>query len=48
MSNASFAPPDIDTVPRLFRHAVNARGDAVMLRQKHLGVWKAWSWREVA
>ncbi|MDB5820325.1 MAG: Long-chain-fatty-acid--CoA ligase [Rhizobacter sp.] len=48
MSNASFAPPDIDTVPRLFRHAVKARGDAVMLRQKHLGVWKAWSWREVA
>ena len=32
----SFAPvpADIDTVPRLFRHAVATRGDAVMLRQK--------------
>ena len=34
-----------DTVPRLFWHAV--RGDAVMMRQKDFGVWRAYGWREV-
>ncbi|WPG36299.1 long-chain fatty acid--CoA ligase [Variovorax sp. EBFNA2] len=45
----SFAPvpADIDTVPRLFRHAVATRGDAVMLRQKELGIWRAYTYAEV-
>ena len=45
----SFAPvpANIDTVPRLFRHAVETRGDAVMLRQKELGIWRAYSYAEV-
>jgi long-chain acyl-CoA synthetase len=35
-----------DTLPKLFRHAVRERGDKVALREKHLGVWRAISWRE--
>ena len=35
-----------DTIPRLFRHVVGERGDAVALREKHLGVWRAITWRE--
>src|SRR4030095_16932611 len=35
-----------DTIPKLFRHAVRERGDAVALREKHLGIWCAVTWRE--
>jgi long-chain acyl-CoA synthetase len=35
-----------DTLPRLFRHVVRERGDRVAMREKHLGIWRAISWRE--
>ena len=35
-----------DTLPRLFRHVVKERGDAVAMREKHLGIWRAITWRE--
>ena len=35
-----------DTLPKLFRHVVRERGDAVAMREKHLGIWRAISWRE--
>ena len=35
-----------DTLPRLFRHVVGARGDATAMREKHLGIWRAVSWRQ--
>jgi long-chain acyl-CoA synthetase len=35
-----------DTVPELFWNAVAARGDAVWMREKELGLWRSWSWRE--
>ena len=35
------------TVPRLFCNAVASRGDQVWLREKELGLWRAWTWREV-
>jgi long-chain acyl-CoA synthetase len=35
-----------DTLPRLFRHVVAERGDAVALREKDLGVWRAVTWRQ--
>jgi len=35
-----------DTVPDLFWNAVAARGDAVWMREKELGLWRSWSWRE--
>jgi long-chain acyl-CoA synthetase len=34
-----------DTLPRLFRHVVRERGDAVALREKHLGIWRPITWR---
>jgi len=42
--------PDVvvpgETIPELFRNAVAMRGDGVFLREKELGVWRSWSWRE--
>ena len=35
-----------DTLPRLFRHVVAQRGDAVAMREKHLGVWRPVTWRQ--
>ena len=35
-----------DTLPRLFRQAVRERGEEVAMREKHLGVWRAITWRE--
>jgi long-chain acyl-CoA synthetase len=35
-----------DTLPRLFRHVVAERGDAVAMREKDLGVWRSVSWRQ--
>jgi long-chain acyl-CoA synthetase len=39
-------PKEFDTVPKMFRHFVQSRGDAVMLRQKEFGIWQAYTWRE--
>jgi long-chain acyl-CoA synthetase len=35
-----------DTLPRLFRHVVAERGDAVAMREKDLGIWRAVTWRQ--
>ena len=35
-----------DTLPRLFRHVVAERGDAVAMREKDLGVWRSITWRQ--
>jgi long-chain acyl-CoA synthetase len=35
-----------DTVPELFWNAVAARGDAVWMREKELGIWRSWTWAE--
>lgn len=35
-----------DTVPAAFWNAVQARGDKIALRQKHLGIWREVTWRE--
>jgi long-chain acyl-CoA synthetase len=35
-----------DTVPKLFRHVVAQRGDAVAMREKDLGIWRAITWRQ--
>jgi long-chain acyl-CoA synthetase len=35
-----------DTLSKLFRHVVAERGDRVAMREKHLGIWRAISWRE--
>ncbi len=36
-----------DTIPKMFWLRVKEHGDAVMMRQKDLGLWKAYSWNDV-
>ena len=35
-----------ETIPELFWNAVSLRGDNVWMREKSLGIWRSWSWRE--
>ncbi len=37
---------DQDTLPRFFWSKVQARGDKIAMRYKHLGIWRAITWRE--
>lgn len=45
-----WVPVDLpfDTIPKMFWARVKQHGDAVLMRQKDLGIWRAYSWREVA
>ncbi len=36
------------TIPEIFWNAVQKRGDAVWMRQKKLGIWHSWSWKQTA
>jgi long-chain acyl-CoA synthetase len=36
-----------ETVPAVFRAAAQRRANQVWLRQKSLGIWRSWSWRQV-
>ena len=36
------------TIPAMFWNAVALRGDQVWMRQKKLGIWKSWSWRQTS
>jgi long-chain acyl-CoA synthetase len=35
-----------DTIPAMFWNAVEQRGDQVWMRQKELGIWRSWSWKQ--
>ena len=37
-----------DTIPKMFRQRVAEMGDKPMMRQKDLGIWRAYSWNDVA
>jgi long-chain acyl-CoA synthetase len=37
-----------ETVPELFWNAVALRGDAVWMREKDLGLWRPWTWKQTA
>jgi long-chain acyl-CoA synthetase len=37
-----------DTVPAMFWNAVAERGSRVWMRQKHMGIWKSWTWDQTA
>ncbi|MDB5872794.1 MAG: putative acyl-CoA ligase [Ramlibacter sp.] len=37
-----------DTIPAMFWKAVNKRGQQVWMRQKKLGIWRAWTWTQTA
>jgi long-chain acyl-CoA synthetase len=36
----------VDTIPKMFWHAVAERGAQVSLRQKHFGIWQSITWAE--
>jgi len=37
-----------ETLPAVFWSGVAKRGDSVWLREKQLGIWRSWSWNQVA
>jgi long-chain acyl-CoA synthetase len=37
-----------DTFPRLLLEHASSRGERIAMREKDLGIWQAWSWRQVA
>ena len=37
-----------ETIPAIFWNAVQSRGPNVWLRQKHLGLWRSWTWNQTA
>jgi long-chain acyl-CoA synthetase len=37
-----------DTIPALFWSAVAQRGPKVWMRQKHLGLWRSWTWDQTS
>ncbi len=39
---------DGETIPQIFWNGVKKRGPLVWMRQKHLGIWRSWSWNETA
>jgi long-chain acyl-CoA synthetase len=39
-------PPGCDTLPKLLEDALGRRGDRPAFRQKDLGIWQNWTWRE--
>lgn len=37
-----------ETIVEMFWNAVKMRGDKIWLREKDLGIWRGWSWNDVA
>jgi long-chain acyl-CoA synthetase len=37
-----------DTIPAMFWNGVDKRGTSVWMRQKKLGIWRAWTWAKTA
>ena len=37
-----------ETIPALFWNGVTQRGPDVWMRQKHLGLWRSWTWTQTA
>ena len=38
----------LDTFPKLLLHHATVRGDLPAMREKDLGIWQTWSWKELA
>jgi len=45
---ADAATGKADTFPRLLLEHASSRGEHIAMREKALGIWQAWSWRQVA
>ena len=41
-------PASADTFPRLLAHHAGVRGERPAIREKDLGIWQTWTWRQVA
>ena len=39
---------ELDTFPKLLLNHAKVRGDKTAMREKDLGIWQSWSWRQVA
>jgi len=39
---------DGDTIAAMFWNAVALRGDTVWFREKDLGIWRSWTWKQIA
>jgi long-chain acyl-CoA synthetase len=37
-----------NTLAKIFWNAAAMRGDKVWMRQKDLGIWRSWTWRQTA
>jgi long-chain acyl-CoA synthetase len=37
-----------ETIPAIFWNAAKARSDKVWMRQKELGIWRIWTWKQTA
>ena len=37
-----------ETIPAIFWNAVEKRGPGIWMRQKHLGLWRSWTWNQTA
>ncbi len=40
--------PGLDTIPKLLLHQARIRPERPAMREKDLGIWQSWSWREAA
>ncbi|KAA3628635.1 MAG: long-chain fatty acid--CoA ligase [Proteobacteria bacterium] len=38
----------MDTFPKLLAHHAQVRGNRPAMREKNLGIWQSWTWKEVA
>ena len=46
--HADAATGRADTFPRLLLQHASARGDRIAMREKDLGIWQSWTWRQIA
>ena len=45
---AAQARHSTDTFPKLLQEHARVRGDRPAMREKDLGIWQTWTWREIA
>jgi long-chain acyl-CoA synthetase len=45
---ASATTGTLDTFPKLLMHHARVRGERPAIREKDLGIWQSWTWREFA
>lgn len=46
--NSGYATESLNTFPKLLMHHARVRGDKPAMREKDLGIWQTWTWRQVA